>query len=367
MRVLDYFIHPQLSQTSDMHYQSRILVGILLTYILLLCFCNIYFILLAPLEPYSVLTSSCITITLQIVWLLCLYQLKSKGRYTVCAQISIASTAISIFTGIFLSGGPIDSPFVTLSLIPIIMAFILVSRNQGLVWAQISLLAHAIFLSALFFNFDYPQFLNMNHLGLHHSLNWVIAYGAITGLMAVFKTLNQHLSKERDAKHQHLEYLATHDPLTQLANRSLFDASLNAALGNARKKTQQVGLLFIDLDNFKPINDLHGHEIGDKVLKIVARKMQSVVRKTDTIARIGGDEFAIIVEQSQKREIQQIAQKLKNALLLRIPDLPQNDFISASIGVALYPEDGKSAQTLTAAADKAMYSCKQQKKESIQN
>lgn len=156
-----------------------------------------------------------------------------------------------------------------------------------------------------------------------------------------------------------LAYQAQHDALTGLPNRTLFDERLSRALAQARRHEWLVAVLFIDLDRFKQINDTLGHTVGDALLQQVARRLEGCIRKTDTLARMGGDEFTLLLtEIRDPKYAEVVAQKLLDAL--QAPFYLDNHelFITASIGISLYPKDGKDAATLERNADSAMYRAK---------
>jgi diguanylate cyclase len=164
---------------------------------------------------------------------------------------------------------------------------------------------------------------------------------------------------ELQASRNALDHLAQHDPMTGLPNRRCFFERLERAIANARRSGKSLAVLFVDLDHFKQINDRFGHAVGDQILQSVARQLSSITREIDTVARLGGDEFVILLEHfEQPQDILQIVQKLherfQNSLLIDGHELK----IHASIGVSLYPRDGISAEQLLQYADSAMYSSK---------
>jgi diguanylate cyclase (GGDEF)-like protein/hemerythrin-like metal-binding protein/PAS domain S-box-containing protein len=153
---------------------------------------------------------------------------------------------------------------------------------------------------------------------------------------------------------------ANYDVLTELANRHLFFQQLAQELSRARRAGKRVGLLFMDLNKFKPVNDQFGHEAGDFTLKTVANRWQACVRGGDTLARMGGDEFALIVgDLSFANELEPIAQKLIDAIAspIELPDGNQCG-IGVSVGIAVYPDNAAEMDSLIAAADAAMYESK---------
>jgi diguanylate cyclase len=168
-------------------------------------------------------------------------------------------------------------------------------------------------------------------------------------------------SVERKKSSTHLANLAQRDCLTGLSNRLMFEDRLQHAIKRAGRGNHQVGLLYIDLDGFKTVNDTYGHEIGDKLLKIVAQRMIDNVREVDMVARLGGDEFTVILESLANHEDGAIvAQRLINALSKPI-SIDRLDFtVSASIGIAVFPKDATDEHKLLLSADKAMYLAKGQ-------
>lgn len=175
------------------------------------------------------------------------------------------------------------------------------------------------------------------------------------------------LERQLQESHQSLRALAENDSLTGLANRYYFDESLRAAIQRAKRHNEQLALLFLDLDNFKFINDGLGHVIGDQVLKEVAKRLTQVVRAGDIVCRLGGDEFAILAHNFDSQEaISQLAQRILDDL--RRPIIVGNfeNCISSSIGIATYPEAGETASDLLKAADMAMYRAKQDGRNNFQ-
>ena len=149
------------------------------------------------------------------------------------------------------------------------------------------------------------------------------------------------------------------DPLTGLPNRLLMLDRLENAIATARRHETRVAVLFIDLDNFKAINDTLGHATGDEALKLVARRLQSAVRDSDTVSRHGGEEFLVLLTDiSRAADAASIAQKLLAALAAPARAGAHRLQLSASIGITIYPEDAEDAQTLISLADAAMYRSK---------
>lgn len=164
-----------------------------------------------------------------------------------------------------------------------------------------------------------------------------------------------NISDRKQAEKRNMEQ-AKHDPLTGLPNRVLFFERLDEAFEKAKNNQTSFSLLFIDLDGFKPINDQHGHNIGDKVLKTIAHRLKDHVSQQDTVARYGGDEYVIILAPSHT-PVTTIAEQLVQLVKqpIHYAELSTTLKLSASIGIATYPEDGCCAEQLISIADKNMY------------
>ena len=180
------------------------------------------------------------------------------------------------------------------------------------------------------------------------------------------ETLARHVSiilslaTVRKETAERIFHLTHHDPLTDLPNRILFADRLKQALARAKRYGRGVGVLFVDLDQFKSINDSLGHETGDAVLKIVAERLVHCVRSTDTIARLSGDEFAMVLSDlAQGQDAGYVAQKVLDAVCRPATVGDRTIPITASIGIALYPFDAADPDALLAQADRAMYRAKE--------
>lgn len=162
-----------------------------------------------------------------------------------------------------------------------------------------------------------------------------------------------------EMKQRELDHLASHDSLTGLANRRVLLERLDHALAHAKRNGGRLAMLFIDLDNFKEINDTLGHAAGDAVLRTLSQRLRQLVREVDTVARMGGDEFVILLDHADDPDaITAVAQKVLDALVQPVPFGDSELVAGASIGVSRYPENGSNATELIAAADQAMYRAK---------
>jgi diguanylate cyclase (GGDEF)-like protein len=178
--------------------------------------------------------------------------------------------------------------------------------------------------------------------------------GAPISILSLVLDVSQRAALEAQLRAQ-----ATHDTLTGLANRRLFDDRLGLAVAKARRSGHTVGLLFIDLDGFKDVNDRLGHDAGDRLLVETSRRFAACMREGDTLARLGGDEFVIILDPlDQPGNAALVARKLLDALAAPFELGRSSARVSASMGIALFPEDAADAAMLVKCADAAMYESK---------
>ncbi len=174
--------------------------------------------------------------------------------------------------------------------------------------------------------------------------------------------VNERKKAEESARHQ-----ASHDPLTDLPNRMLFMDRLETAISRAKREKGRMGLLYIDIDRFKPVNDTYGHHAGDELLISIAQRLRENLREADTIARLGGDEFAVVLENIQdENTAHQVVDKLTQALNTEFIIRPtENESeitvnIGGSMGLAIYPDDADEEEALLRIADQRMYENKKE-------
>lgn len=165
---------------------------------------------------------------------------------------------------------------------------------------------------------------------------------------------------ERKKYEEKIQQMAFHDSLTGLPNRKLFSDRLGIVLAQAKRNKKKVGIVMLDLDNFKDVNDTLGHDVGDILLKAVAERLSGTLRKSDTVARLGGDEFVLIFPDMEVIEeaiqvVQKIIDRFHKPFLIDTHQL----VVTTSIGIAVYPNDGMDEEILMKNADIAMYQAKQ--------
>ena len=172
---------------------------------------------------------------------------------------------------------------------------------------------------------------------------------------------------ERKAAEESVRRMAQHDTLTDLPNRALFSDLLDRALSMARREKKQLAVMFLDLDNFKPVNDTHGHALGDRILQLVAQRVRGAIRDSDTVGRIGGDEFVILLPVVERDEdTLGVAGKIREAIAQPFEVDGLTITISCSIGIAHFPKDGADAVELLRHADEAMYGAKEHGRNTVE-
>ena len=189
------------------------------------------------------------------------------------------------------------------------------------------------------------------------------------GIIESERDITEHVNIKDELEEQKdiLHHQAHHDALTGLPNRVLFNDRLEQGIERSKRNNSSLALFFLDLDHFKEINDSLGHAVGDEVLKVVTQRFTTVIRKEDTLARLGGDEFTIIVENlNQSQDASLLAEKLLFVLEKSIVIKGHTFYVSSSIGISLYPEDGQSTQDLLKYADAAMYKAKNEGRSNYQ-
>jgi len=180
-------------------------------------------------------------------------------------------------------------------------------------------------------------------------------HGAVNHYVAVFSYISPHKAQE-----ERLKYRAAHDPLTGLPNRAEFERVCREAIERERLRGRRLAVLYIDLDDFKPVNDTYGHEVGDDLLRTLAARMKQMMRETDLVARVGGDEFSVLLtDLDEESRSYIVACKLLDMLSQSVVTKRGTHQVGASIGISIYPGDGDEPQTLLRRADAAMYRVKQ--------
>ncbi|QOL25732.1 EAL domain-containing protein [Thalassotalea sp. LPB0316] len=295
---------------------------------------------------------------INFVSLACLY----SKQFTLSSAILLLNGAFVITSLMFINNGLRDSAIVGLPGILVFAAIVGSSRLFYFVFAYV-----ICFVIGLGY-YD----LELGHMREMAPINWSVVADIVVILLVIGLTVKQlvnelkRMTNRLTYEHQQatqskeeIQRIAHHDALTGLPNRYLAQDRFQQSLAHVSRSGELVGLLFIDLDHFKPVNDNLGHDIGDMVLIEVAKRITAVVRKRDSVCRIGGDEFVVIIEANNSQSsVGDVATKILETLREPFYVSSHRIEISASIGVALAPNDGVEFEELSKKADLAMYKSK---------
>jgi diguanylate cyclase (GGDEF)-like protein len=268
-----------------------------------------------------------------------------------------------IFTGAFAAAcfvfGGTASPTYPLLLLAPAMAGIVGSVALSMSWGMLVLAFWVCLLQAERHGYTFTQIIVPENQNMAMMMAYTALGISVVSIIIIYAEMNKTLRANLQNTNSELEHLSSHDQLTRLPNRRFYDERIALALQRAADNGGMTGLLFMDLNEFKKINDTYGHGAGDKLLVAVAQRVQNSLRETDLIARLGGDEFVAVLEDIKStEEVTRIAHKLSQAI--EQPLYVRNQILnfSASIGVAIFPLDGRQKQELEEKADRAMYMAK---------
>lgn len=358
---MDRMIHPSLHEDELLATKSRMIIGLLsINTPLVLITCIVAF-LVRESHHFYVLALAYM-LTLSIGFIASLLILKFLGRYVLSASITLILLNMAIFGGIYATGGPSTSSFNVFLLFIPFFSFLFIGKKIGLITIISVLLVEMTMVTLSYLGYEFPQVPLPFDKDKMDFACWFLSYFVVCEIIFFYERnssrLQQQLTEEKDL----FEHMACHDPLTDIDNRVLFSEKLETAIFRAERNQSNVAVLYIDLDGFKPINDQHGHNAGDQVLVAIAKRLSKNIRIIDSVARIGGDEFAILMEDVKSTNDVKV---MVNKVSLLIADPVQVDNKSlqvfSSIGISQYPMDADSPEQLTKIADLAMYKAKEAK------
>jgi diguanylate cyclase (GGDEF)-like protein len=357
--LIDRFIPVQYNTDERVLYRARILISISYIYTLLTTACLFWMWFASPFELHYLLTGSMLLGPLIVFFFLLPSLFLYVGHYSFMANLAVLVSFTIITMGIFLGGGPLASPVNYLMVVPPFMAIILVGFQYGLLWSVMVFVVELMMMYLHFSPYQFPSLFDHRYYPEMEVVSWLISFSAAVGSALVYDSTSQRLQAQLQLRQRAFEVLATHDVLTGLPNRALFEDRLNTAILKGERSGDSFALLYLDLDGFKPVNDREGHAAGDLVLKTIAARLIKSVRKVDTVARLGGDEFVILINnvEERKRIVRVVESMLSN--IAEPFDVAGKDLsITASIGIAVYPKDGSTAELLQNRSDIAMYKAK---------
>ncbi len=358
-RFFDMFLPASLRNNPTDLMRGYIIVGMIWTNILVSLFVLVELMYFLKLEHNTHIGVSLDLLCL-VGYLIALLLLRRTESYFLCATFLLATLAGVIIMGIQITGGYLQSPISQLALQLPVTAFLLLGLRPGIFWLVVTLVfCVACYFSAIL-NVGYVQLLQNQGLveAMHISLQFILLF-MVGGALIIYETINSQLTRKLNEEINRFEHKASHDDLTGIPNRFEFFRRLKVGIDQSRERRQKVGVVYIDLDGFKPINDLLGHHMGDEALKAVALRLQQVLRVSDTTARLGGDEFALILPGIHvPDDIEVIMPKILSAVREPIHINGVDIVVRASCGVAIFPNHSEDHSTLCRYADMAMYHAK---------
>jgi diguanylate cyclase (GGDEF)-like protein len=361
---LDYFIHPRLREHADTLHRVRLLVAALIIFSLLLT-AVATFIFLTFEARLSALIGISIDVILVAVNVIMLGAIRRTGNYRICAAIEIIMIFTGIVVGIWVSAGIVTSPVTQLLILGPLLGYVFGGTRWGNCMLVLTVLVVAGFLTLHFRGYAFIQSIAPDNIGLSRIMITLLNLSVVAAMALVYERTTTNLQRERDAEHQRYMRLAKIDPLTGLENRRNFDAEVvrRIELAQVQGKQPHFTLCFIDLDGFKAVNDCHGHNIGDEVLRVVSDRLRSASRAIDVVGRHGGDEFMLMLDAVTDRPtLDTMARRLIDSIEQPISTSVGIIAVSASIGFAQFPFDATDLDTLKKAADMAMYEAKRNRK-----
>lgn len=345
-------------RTDEEHYRQRILV-------MTSCFWLLLVLLLAALTPFVIkltpqghTAANILFVATFVGVLLSMSMLRFRNDRVMAINVLLFIYAGAFAAACFIFGGT-QSPTYPLLILAPAMAGLVGSIALSVAWGLLVLAFWVGVLQAERNGFQFTQII----IPQNHSIAMVTAYAglavAVVSVIIIYAEMNKALRQSLQNTNSELAHLSSHDQLTRLPNRRFYDERITLALRRAAENHGMTGLLFIDLNEFKKINDTHGHGAGDKLLIAVAQRIQNSLRETDLVARLGGDEFVAVLEDVKSPdEVTRIAHKLSQAIEQPLYVRQQILKFSASVGVAIFPIDGRQKHELEEKADKAMYLAK---------
>ena len=357
--LLDWFVARHYADNINLLYRARLLVGTLLVLSGVLFAFMLYMAYGAPLGASGRVAAVQFIAPLLLMYALLLVAVRVIGGLNFCSHALLFASIVVLMVAVFYSGGPAVSPARPMLMVLVVMAYCLTGLVGGLFWTASMLLVQAVFFYLMLNDYHFPYLGEAASDGYNVAFNWLLAVFNCSAVMVVYERINHRLSEQLEGEKESFAHQAHHDALTGLHNRARFDDELERALLRAERSGDRVGLMYMDLDGFKPINDTLGHEAGDAVLRAVADRLKARLRRADAIARLGGDEFAIIVEQLDDPSVLgKIASSVLACVREPVTSLPGQPHVTASLGIAVYPDHAGNATELLRRADQAMYQAK---------
>lgn len=339
--------------------RSRVLVIVMLS--LFVCLCSLYLWLprLIALTSEGTQLANHLVAMMGIGTVLCLLVFKVFKSRSLAANLYGIFLWAVFFQTASLTGG-IETPGLALFILLPVLLGVTSGTRAGLYWTVVVCATWLTLLLLYRKGYYFTQILLPENYNTAQTICLSLACLMVVVVVILYEFMNHMLRDGLSRERENLDYLARHDQLTGLPNRRSFIAEWELSLARASRSNTRVAILFLDLDKFKIVNDGLGHDAGDQLLQEMSRRLQQLLRSTDFVARWGGDEFAMIVENvSGRADLERVAAKLVASI--REPMLidGQRAEVGVSIGGAIFPDQSEHGPELERLADRAMYSAKQ--------
>lgn len=361
--LIDYFIpeHIRAELLSRDYFRAQVVVGLISISTITSLLIAIAIFSLVQSNDRMILAIG-ITIAQILANLFCLIYFRWQGNLAITSNIWLSMGSLTVLAVGLVNGGLLQSRALSLLVIFPVFAFLTLGRRWGVFWGIAILVCIGIFYWVHVAGVSIPQIPPNVHEAESNVLHWIVKVGILIACMLLYEIHLDDLSSKLAHQSDRFAYAASHDNLTGLCNRQLFEKEANHAIDFAINENILAAVIYIDLDDFKPINDNFGHHVGDETLKLVAQRLQLAVRSSDCVARLGGDEFATVLHGVKDSAIiKSIAEKILATISEPLFIEGKILQVSASVGVITIPDNGTELKSVLRRADQTMYQAKQSK------
>lgn len=351
---------PESGKLSEALIMCVTIIGINL--IVMVCSIGLYFIFRQIADPSYHFSLTIVFLINGALYIIGLFYIKHSNTTTVSAHIFAVAVYVGVMNLSYYTGGMWLSPISLVFVLVPMWAFLMTTFRGGIFWSVLILASLIVFYALDRSGMAFPQVLPTENYNEIKLFAWLFSTIIVIICVLIYHRNYIQIYNQIEEERLGFAHEALHDTLTGLANRKLFNKRAKKAIDFALEENLKGAILYIDLDNFKPINDRYGHLAGDSVLKIITKRVTASVRSSDTVSRLGGDEFAIILHGIKGHDIvSRICEDIQNTLQDPI-NVNEKEFnLTGSIGVVVFPDRGVEVDSLIRLADKAMYKAKEKK------